>query len=520
MVLWLILAVMTAAAVFAVLWPLARRGGAARSGSDVAVYRDQLDEVERDLAAGLIGKIEAAAARVEISRRLLAATDAADAADAAEAAEAAQAAPAAVHATSAAWRQRAAAVASLLVIPIVAGALYLWLGSPQLASELPWAQRNAASARQSVESLVEQAEEHLRRDPKDGRGWEILAPVYMRLGRYSDSVTAWRKTLQLLGESAERQADLGEALTAEANGVVTADAKAAFVRAFTLDKTLVSARYYLGLAAEQDGRREKAATIWRDLIAQAPAGAPWVGTVRDALARVEAPAAPASRWKVGDVRNALAGGESATAASPSPPPPPPPAPPPGPSAAQMAAAANQPPEQQDAMIRGMVDRLAARLKRDGSDVDGWVQLVRSYNVLGKPKKAHAAAADARQALAGDAGKLQRLNAALKELDAGKAAAPAPAPAPGPGAGQMPAAGAPPDHPQGATIQNMVERLAERLKKSGSDAEGWLMLARSYMTLGEKDKATAAIGDARQALAGDPDKLEQFNEALKHFGIGE
>jgi len=67
---------------------------------------------------------------------------------------------------------------------------------------------------------------------------------------------------------------------------------------------------------------------------------------------------------------------------------------------------------------------------------------------------------------------------------------------------------------------MVERLAERLKKSGSDPEGWLMLTRSYLTLGEKDKATAAIRDARRALADDPNKLAQFNDALKHFKIAE
>ncbi|MGA3311110.1 MAG: hypothetical protein ABSD08_21240, partial [Xanthobacteraceae bacterium] len=137
---------------------------------------------------------------------------------------------------------------------------------------------------------------------------------------------------------------------------------------------------------------------------------------------------------------------------------------------------------------------------------------------GEAEKARAAAADAQQALASDPGKLQQFNAALKELDADHAATPAPAPVPG--AAQMPAAGAPPDHQQGATIQSMVERLAERLKISGSDPQGWLMLARSYMTLGEKDKATAAISDARHALAGDPDKLEQFNSALKHFSIGE
>jgi cytochrome c-type biogenesis protein CcmH len=470
MTFWLILAAMTAAAIFAVIWPFVRRAGPARSGSDIAVYRDQLAEVERDLAAGLVGKTEAEAARVEISRRLLAAADAA------------RATLPAFNGTSAAWRRRAVAVASLLALPIVAGGLYLFLGSPELASGQPVAQRTIASPQQSVESLVAQAEAHLARNAEDGHGWELLAPVYMRLGRYSDSVAAWRNTLQLLGENAEREANLGEALTAEANDVVTADAKTAFVRAMTLDKTNVTARYYLGVAAEQDGQRDKAANIWRDLIAEAPAGTPWVTDVRNALARVES--------------------TSTTA--------------PAPAAAQVADAGSQPSEQQ-AAIRGMVDRLAARLKQDGSDVDGWVQLVRSYKVLGEPEKARAAAADARQALAGTPEKLQRLNAALQQLEDNVGV---PAPAPAPHEGAPAAAGAPPNHPSDANMQDMVARLAQRLKASGSNPEGWLMLVRSYATLGEKDKATAAIGDARHALADDPGKLEQFNSALKHFDITE
>ena len=170
---------------------------------------------------------------------------------------------------------------------------------------------------------------------------------------------------------------------AQANGVMTADAQAAFTRAVTLDGTTVSARYYLGVAAEQDGRREDAAKIWRDLIADAPAGARWVSDVRTALARVEGKAA---------------------------------APLPGPTPAQMAAAANQSPDQQTAMIQGMVDGLAARLKKDGSDLDGWVRLVRSYKVLGQPDKAQSAIADAQRALAGDPDKRQRLDIALKELE--------------------------------------------------------------------------------------------------------
>jgi len=467
MTLWLILALMTAAAIFAVVWPLAQNGKAARSGSDVVVYRDQLDEVERDLAAGTIGKTEAEAARVEISRRLLAA------------AEAAKAAPTQMPAANT-WYRRTGIIVAVLLLPIGAGSLYLRIGSPGLASETLVAQRDEQLNRQAgIENLVAKVEEHLQSNPKDGRGWEVLAPVYMQLGRYSDAVEAWRNVLKFLGESADRQANLGEALMAQANGAITAEAQAAFTRAVTLDGTTVSARYYLGVAAEQDGRREDAAKIWRDLIADSPAGARWVSDVRSALARVE--------------------GKTA-------------APLPGPTPAQMAAAANQPPDQQTAMIQGMVDGLAARLKKDGSDLDGWVRLVRSYKVLGQPDKAQSAIADAQLALAGDPDKRQRLDVALKELESGTAPAPVSPPVQPPNT-----AAAQPQH-DSDTTPAMVDRLAERLKKSGSDPDGWTMLIRSYLTLGDKDKAASAIKDARAALADDPAKLEFFNGALRRFKI--
>jgi cytochrome c-type biogenesis protein CcmH len=468
MTLLLILVAMTAAAALAVIWPLVHNAADARSGSDVAVYRDQLDEIERDLASGHIARIEAEEARVEISRRLLAAADAARAASTASVA------------ASAAWRRRIAAGAALLALPTLAGGLYLWLGSPELASAQQQMPPGVAAAQDSIDNLVAQAEAHLQRNPDDGRGWEILAPVYMRLGRFSDAVTAWRNALQFLGESVDREADLGEALTAEANGVVTAEAKAAFVQAVALDQTTVSARYYLGLAAEQDGRREEAAKMWRDLIAEAPAGAPWADTVRSALARVEGGPAPSS----------------------------------GAPFTPRPDIANQPAGPQSAMIQAMVDRLAARLKQDGSDVDGWVRLVRSYKVLGDAEKAHAATAEARQALAGDPDKLSKLDAALKALNTADAAGAAPKP----GAAETATSNAPAIH-QGGTIQDMVERLAQRLKESGSDPEGWLMLVRSYATLGERDKANAAVADARRALASNPAGLEQFNAALAKINIG-
>ncbi len=370
MTLWFGLALMTAAAVFAVLWPLARGRTESRSGSDVAVYRDQLDEIERDRAAGLIADGEAAGAKVEVARRLLAAADA-------------PAAPS--EAAPATWRRRAVALAALIVLPLGTAGFYLMLGSPLLPDQPLAARLAAVRANQSLDGLIAQVEARLDRQPDDGRGWEVIAPIYLRLGRFDDAVKARRNALRLNGDSAEREAALGEALVFAANGVVTAEAKATFEKAVALDATHVQPRYFLGLAAEQDGNRALAAATWRALIETAPPGAPWVELVRGALARVEGTAPPAG-----------AGGA-------------------GPSEEQVAASSELAPEQRKLMIEAMVEGLSERLHRDGSDVEGWLRLVRSYMVLGQTEKARAAAADARRALAGDPNKLQRLDDLVKGL---------------------------------------------------------------------------------------------------------
>jgi cytochrome c-type biogenesis protein CcmH len=178
----------------------------------------------------------------------------------------------------------------------------------------------------------------------------------------------------------------------------------------------------------------------------------------------------------------------------------------------MAAAVTQSPDQQTAMIRGMVDGLAARLKQDSSDLDGWVRLVRSYKVLGESDKAQAAANDAQQALQNDPEKRKRLDAALKELNVSS-------PVAGPPVKPFnsPPAQAQPQH-NSDDVQAMVDRLAERLSKSGSDPDGWIMLVRSYSSLGQKDKMDAAVANARAALAGDKTGLQAFDEALRRFGV--
>lgn len=345
MLFWLILAGMTLGALAFVVWPFVFPTGAVRGGGDVAVYKDQLAELDRDRASGLIDASESEAARIEVSRRLLKAAGAPDKAGG----------------SSRAGRA-ATLLLALVVVPAVSAALYYRLGAPQAAAPK---QAETRKEGPTFAEMVAQVEAHTKKDPDDARAWQALAPVYMRSGRFQEAADAWRNLVRIKGDSAELQQSIGEALMAAADGVVTADAKQAFDRALALDATAVGARYYLGVAAAQDGRADDARKVWTDLLASAPPDAPWVGTVRQALARLDGKAeAPA-------------------------------------------------PGVDD--IRGMVESLAERLKANGDDPDGWLRLARSWAVLREGQKFETAVADARRALAADADKLKRFEDGLKAM---------------------------------------------------------------------------------------------------------
>ena len=218
---------------------------------------------------------------------------------------------------------------------------------------------------------------------------------------------------------------------AAANGVVTADAKAAFDRALKIDPQDVMARFYTGMAADQDGRRAEADKIWNDLIAGAPPNAPWIEVVRHALAR-NAPAAAAT--------------------------------------APAAAAQGAPPDHE---VNAMVERLAERLKKDGSDVQGWLQLVRSYRVLNQNDKMEAALADARKALASDADK-------LKQFNDGAVAAASAAPPAAPGPARPKSRQRPSRRPRSRTIDRRHGAAAGRPAEEGRFRRQWLAAARTLV----------------------------------------
>lgn len=368
--LWIFLALLTGAAVLSVLLPLARaKASVEETPSDVAFYEAQVAEIERDVERGLIAPSDAESARTEAGRRLLAATRGGS-----------------TETGSSLAARRAAAVAAIVVIPAIALGLYGVIGNPGLPDQ-PLTARQAQQQPEQMDlaAAVARIEAHLAANPDDGKGYEVVAPVYLRMGRADDAARAYENAIRLLGDSPARRAGRAEAMVYAASGVVTADARKDFEAAVAADPNQNVARYYLGLAAEQDGDKAKAVQIWGQLLAEAPSGATWTKGLRARIAALDPSALPP---------------ESA------------PAMPQGEAAAAIAA---MPEQDRQTAIRGMVDNLAARLAKDGNDVEGWIRLVRAYSVLKESEKAREALSNARRGLAADSAALSRIEALAREL---------------------------------------------------------------------------------------------------------
>lgn len=344
---WVAAIVLTALAVLSVLVPLVRRrdeAGPVPAASDIEVYRDQLAELARDADSGLIGAGETEEARAEIGRRIL---------------RAARAGAGEGPVSSRDLRRsRAIALAAVVSVPLVGWGVYAGVGSPDLPGQPLAARLSADPANASVEELVARAETHLTANPDDGRGWDVLAPIYFRIGRYDAAAEAYRNAIRLLGTSAVREAGLGEAVAGQAGGLITADSKAAFERALSIDPGNAKARFFLASALAQSGRLADATAAWTAMRDGLPADSPWRGAVEQAL------------------------GEAARQAAAEPMPGQP-----GPSQADVDAAASMPDADRADMIAGMVARLDQRLKENPKDAEGWQRLVRSYAVLGKADEA-------------------------------------------------------------------------------------------------------------------------------------
>ena len=377
---------MTSLALAMLLLPLLwrRQRFASRDAYNLAVYRDQLAEVERDLERGVLGAEQAATARAEIGRRILALTrDEGETGDGSNA--------------------LVAATLAILLLPPAAGLLYWRLGSPAVPDQ-PFAARavgktpTADAGPIDMNEAVARLAAHLKTHPDDLAGWLLLARSELGLGRYPEAAEAYRHAADLSGHRADIVADWGEAQVMAAGGNVTASARAAFETAATDPENAPRARYYLALAQMQQGDVRGALQDWRELAASAPAEAELLPLVRQRIGEAEAALTPGSA-------TAPASGDPAVAA-----------------AAKAAAAAS--PEERRAMIDAMVERLAARLATQPDDPDGWSRLGRSYMVLSRPDKAREAYARAVKLRPDDPALQQALAEAVSAANSAGAAQPA------------------------------------------------------------------------------------------------
>jgi len=400
MIFWVLAAVLTALVVAALLRPLLRpqHDVTDRRSADMQVYTDQLAEVDADRARGLLTDAEAEAARTEIARRLLAA-DRAGGVDG----SAGAGSRTVVGRTGRATRALAAAVG--LAVPAAALALYLDAGSPGQPSQ-PFAARDPAERAAQADALAQARtlDRVLETErPDDVDGWVELGRRWATLGRWDDAADAYGRAVGLTEGDPGLTSAYGEALVNANAGVVTEEALVAFERVIAERPGNPRARFYLALADSQAGNDAEALAGWQALLADSPPDAPWVPVLR---ARIGTTAERLGR----DPDEALAAADAATA--PAAPAETAPAAPPGPSAEQVERAAEMAPEDRQAMIRSMVEGLAARLEANPEDVEGWMRLGRSRLVLGEEAAAVEAYRRAAEQAPGDADVLRSLADAL------------------------------------------------------------------------------------------------------------
>jgi cytochrome c-type biogenesis protein CcmH len=365
-----------------------RSGGAPAAAYDLQVYREQLKDVERDLARGVINEADAERIRTEVSRRILAA-------DAQVQAEASgQAQP----------RTLSIGIAAGTGIVLIAGTFFLYqdLGSPgyqdvaladriaqaeerretrpaQAEAEQSLPPRPAPQADEDYLKLLERLRATVAERPDDIQGHTLLAQHEYNLGNFKAAYQAKSREIELLkGDASPADyTELAEMMIAATGGYVSPEAEGALNQALRRDPNHGPARYYWGLMLAQVDRPDLAFGLWDQTLRNGPEGAPWINAIRQNIEDMA--------WRAGIQYQLPEPGTTA----------------PGPDADDVAAAQDMTPEERQEMIRGMVDRLSDRLATDGGAPDEWARLIAALGVLGERDRAQAILKEAQQVFAGN-----------------------------------------------------------------------------------------------------------------------
>lgn len=312
--------------------------------------------------------------------------------------------------SSAPWTRYALGAAALLALGAVGVTAYR-----SFAPDAPAASQSVAdSTAPTVEEVISGLEKKLQADPDNAENWRMLGWSYFETGQFAESATAMRRAVSLNPDNPEYHSMLGEALVMASNGTqVPKDASTAFRTALRLDAKDPRARYFLAVEKDIGGDHQGAIEDWFALLADSPADAPYVEDIRRVITQVgqkegiDVAARLASTGpKPATGGLATDGAQVATGAIP------------GPTSAEIKQAAGLPPGQQEAMVRTMVEGLAARLQKDPNDADGWIMLMRSRMTLGETAKAVAARDAGLNAFKNDGQQAKRIREAALALGVG------------------------------------------------------------------------------------------------------
>ena len=401
MTLWIILTSLTSVAVVLLTITLVRRVQPPLSGRErqTALWRAQIAEIDQEVAQGSLNPEEAGSARAEVERRIVAAAK--------------QQGPE-THVSPEKFRLVTVAA---VVGWIVAGAtgLYAFVGRPDLptaefqpqaaavlspgVSSTIVAASDPATDAGNVDDMITKLADRLAANPDDADGWQMLGWSYFNTQRYREASEAYAKAVAITGDDPELLSLYGETLVRAADGMVTDQALEVFDKAVALNGSDARARFFQGMAIEQQGDPAGAVEAWITLLNSAPPGAEWAVSVEQRIRELAAAENIPLEGRLPEVQEIAAA----------------PQPAPGPTADDVSAAMQMTPDDRQAMIRGMVDKLQARLEDEPNDVDGWIRLMRSRLVLGEEDAARTALRRATEVFADASGELSRINAAAGDM---------------------------------------------------------------------------------------------------------
>ena len=350
MAFWILTTLLAIIAMGFVCFPLLRRNMSSKSefDSEQTLYKARLSEIDKDLELGRLDEVSADAARAEEARKLIKASSD-------------------TKLVSKSASNKSIVLLAALSLPIISIPFYYSLGSPGVTYSASVAEED--SEQPTIQDLLQIAEKRLESNPDDSNGWEVIAPVYLRMQRYGDAINAYENVLRVEGRSPEMLLKLTDVHIEQGQGQINEQAKELIAEVLSLDKENAIATFYTGIIALQNDRADETMRIWQAMIDGAKGNEEWLPVVRGRIAEL----------KTLEKSPLL----------------------PGPDEETIKAAEEMEPEERQAMIAQMVSNLAEKLETNPDNKAGWERLVRAYMVLGRKDDARAAFGKAKTQFAND-----------------------------------------------------------------------------------------------------------------------